>query len=300
MRYLFYTLLSLTAFFLLPFSLEAQVMVVSNGQGNEGYYYSPEESLDASYAHAIEDNSTGNFTLYLHLTEKYFANPNLKLTLYNWQRIAVTATGVSRNYGENYFKIDISGVTSGEYYVLEARDENGFLGKLRIRFLKSSNAPISLTCKDVQICETAEEAFFSVSYTGGTAPYTVAWYVSNGASFPGTPPVEEMTNVMQQTANYQIPESFLHTPPSPTLPALPFYVHVRVTDVCGNPADCSFQVTGVVCEEDEETIPTSPEIALTNTTSPRVQKESIQKSKRKRFKLRLRIRHLNRKKKLEK
>lgn len=189
--------------------------------------------------------------LSIQYEDRYGKSADLLLTVYNWKREVVGKYMLKKQYGLNYFNIQLSDggtVASGETYRCLVSDENGNKYEIFFKLLpppdKSAPVvniivnPISFKCGD-PLRNVVE---FYGDIKNGKAPYKVDWYVMNSAR----------TEFLYQPRNEAI-ERPGHTTVVRVEKNPEYYVMLHVKDACGQEAR---QMVLLTCTEKKRKIHT--------------------------------------------
>jgi hypothetical protein len=209
------------------------------------------------YYHNINLNSTQPGLIFepklnIQYYDSYGERESLSLKVYNTRRETVGEYSVHKDFGANYYTIQIANIFASwavdEIYSVELINEVNAVNVLLLKKItppKIEGPQVNILVNPIRMkCEKSESGTveFYGQISGGKTPYTTSWYIMN----------ENRTNLMYQPRQDIIARP--GTTPVVTVDATPEYVVVlNVVDACGN--EVTQQVV-VTCDTKEKKINT--------------------------------------------
>lgn len=209
------------------------------------------------YYHNINLNSSQAGLIFeprlnIQYYDSYGEKESLNLKVYNTKRETVGEYSVHKDFGANYYTIQIENIFSAwsvdEMYSVEIVNEANAVNVLLLKKIappKVEGPQVNILVNPIRMkCEKSEPGTveFYGQISGGKTPYTTSWYIMN----------QSRTNLM-----YQPRQDVIARPgntPVVTVDAAPEYVVVlNVVDACGN--EVTQQVV-VTCDTKEKKINT--------------------------------------------
>ncbi len=209
------------------------------------------------YYHNINLNSTQPGLVFeprlnIQYYDGYGEKESVSLKVYNTKREVVGEYGVHKDYGLNYYTIQIDNIFAvwpiDETYTVELTNEANAVNVLLLKKIAQpmvEGPQVNILVNPIRMkCEKSEPGTveFYGQISGGKTPYTTSWYIMNQS---------------RSTLLYQPRQEVIARPgntPVVTVDATPEYVVVlNVVDACGN--EVTRQVV-VTCQENEKKINT--------------------------------------------
>jgi hypothetical protein len=209
------------------------------------------------YYHNINLNSSQAGLIFepklnIQYYDSYGEKESLSLKVYNTRREPVGEYSVHKDFGANYYTIQIESIFASwpvdEMYSIELTNEVNAVNVLLLKKIappKVEGPQVNILVNPIRMkCEKSEPGTveFYGQISGGKTPYTTNWYILN----------QSRTNLM-----YQPRQDVIVRPgntPVVTVDATPEYVVVlNVVDACGNEAT---QQVVVTCDTKEKKINT--------------------------------------------